>query len=186
MITAERKVWRGSTLIPSGDEKEQCFSNLPVVEWLQMCPVSSKLTGACDPDFTKHPIITWAFTLQHITVWRYTTCRYTVVGTSLFPLCRFMKDKANYSLNTDDPLIFNSTLHADYSTVHEYMGFTEEEFKRVVRSNAWIITVHRRHDCGLKWQTLNRSDLKTKAQASIKDRGSAWYTTTNHRMTWCI
>ncbi|XP_078111966.1 adenosine deaminase [Sander vitreus] len=67
----------------------------------EMCPVSSKLTGACDPDFTKHPIIT------------------------------FRKDKANYSLNTDDPLIFNSTLHLDYSTAHKYMGFTEEEFKRL-------------------------------------------------------
>ncbi|TNM86640.1 hypothetical protein fugu_006870 [Takifugu bimaculatus] len=46
----------------------------------EVCPISSKLTGACDPDFTKHPVIT------------------------------FRKDKANYSLNTDDPLIFNSSL----------------------------------------------------------------------------
>ncbi|XP_070766202.1 adenosine deaminase isoform X2 [Enoplosus armatus] len=67
----------------------------------ELCPVSSKLTGACNPDFTKHPAI------------------------------RFRKDKANYSLNTDDPLIFNSTLHLDYSTAYKYMGFTEEEFKRV-------------------------------------------------------
>ncbi|XP_022618949.1 adenosine deaminase [Seriola dumerili] len=67
----------------------------------EVCPVSSKLTGACDPDFTKHPVIT------------------------------FRKDKANYSLNTDDPLIFNSTLHLDYSTAQKYMGFTEEEFKRL-------------------------------------------------------
>ncbi|XP_037337105.2 adenosine deaminase [Pungitius pungitius] len=67
----------------------------------EVCPISSKLTGACDPDFTKHPIIT------------------------------FREDKANYSLNTDDPLIFNSTLHLDYSTAHKYMGFTEEEFKRL-------------------------------------------------------
>uniref|UniRef100_A0A8D3DQX2 Adenosine deaminase n=1 Tax=Scophthalmus maximus TaxID=52904 RepID=A0A8D3DQX2_SCOMX len=67
----------------------------------EVCPVSSKLTGACDPDFTKHPAIT------------------------------FRKDQANYSLNTDDPLIFNSTLHLDYSTAHKYMGFTEEEFKRL-------------------------------------------------------
>ena len=59
---------------------------------------------------------------------------------SLCPLCRFRKDKANYSLNTDDPLIFNSSLHLDYSTAHEHMGFTEEEFIRVVRSNACIIT----------------------------------------------
>ncbi|CAJ1084445.1 adenosine deaminase [Xyrichtys novacula] len=67
----------------------------------EVCPISSKLTGACNPDFTKHPVIT------------------------------FRKDKANYSLNTDDPLIFNSTLHLDYNTAHEYMGFTEEEFKRL-------------------------------------------------------
>uniref|UniRef100_A0A3P8RRG6 Adenosine deaminase n=1 Tax=Amphiprion percula TaxID=161767 RepID=A0A3P8RRG6_AMPPE len=67
----------------------------------EVCPISSKLTGACDPDFTKHPVIT------------------------------FRKDKANYSLNTDDPLIFNSSIHLDYSTAHKYMGFTEEEFKRL-------------------------------------------------------
>ncbi|XP_033485354.1 adenosine deaminase [Epinephelus lanceolatus] len=67
----------------------------------EVCPISSKMTGACDPDFTKHPVIT------------------------------FRKDKANYSLNTDDPLIFNSSLHLDYSTAHKYMGFTEEEFKRL-------------------------------------------------------
>lgn len=67
----------------------------------EVCPISSKLTGACNPDFTKHPVIT------------------------------FRKDKANYSLNTDDPLIFNSTLHLDYSTAQKYMGFTEDEFKRL-------------------------------------------------------
>ncbi|KAL1020620.1 hypothetical protein UPYG_G00002520, partial [Umbra pygmaea] len=67
----------------------------------EICPISSKLTGSCDPDFTKHPLIT------------------------------FRKDKANYSLNTDDPLIFNSTLNLDYSTVQKYMGFTEDEFKRL-------------------------------------------------------
>ncbi|KAF7653628.1 hypothetical protein LDENG_00080740 [Lucifuga dentata] len=67
----------------------------------EVCPISSKLTGACDPDFTKHPVIT------------------------------FRKDRANYSLNTDDPLILNSTLQLDYRTVQKYMGFTEEEFTRV-------------------------------------------------------
>ncbi|XP_014907886.1 adenosine deaminase [Poecilia latipinna] len=67
----------------------------------EMCPISSKLTSACSSDFTQHPIIT------------------------------FRKDKANYSLNTDDPLIFNSNLPLDYSIVHQHMGFTEEEFKRL-------------------------------------------------------
>lgn len=46
--------------------------------------------------------------------------------------CRFRKDRANYSINTDDPLIFNSNIYKDYSIVKDYMGFTEEEFKRVV------------------------------------------------------
>nr|XP_057908659.1 adenosine deaminase [Doryrhamphus excisus] len=67
----------------------------------EVCPFSSKLTGACTADFTKHPVIT------------------------------FRKDKANYSLNTDDPLIFNSTLNLDYSIAKEHMGFTEEEFRRL-------------------------------------------------------
>ncbi|XP_072222432.1 adenosine deaminase isoform X2 [Leuresthes tenuis] len=67
----------------------------------EVCPISSKLTGACNSDFTQHPVIT------------------------------FRMDRANYSLNTDDPLIFNSTLHLDYSTAHKHMGFTEEEFKRL-------------------------------------------------------
>uniref|UniRef100_A0A3B4ABG8 Adenosine deaminase n=1 Tax=Periophthalmus magnuspinnatus TaxID=409849 RepID=A0A3B4ABG8_9GOBI len=67
----------------------------------EMCPISSKFTGACCPDFTKHPIIT------------------------------FKEDKANFSLNTDDPLIFNASLHDDYWTAMEYMGFTEQDFKRL-------------------------------------------------------
>ncbi|KAG7263832.1 hypothetical protein CRUP_003841 [Coryphaenoides rupestris] len=67
----------------------------------EVCPISSKLTRACEPDFTKHPAI------------------------------RFREDKANYSLNTDDPLIFNSNLHLDYSTAQKYMGFTEKEFQRL-------------------------------------------------------
>ncbi|XP_059396857.1 adenosine deaminase-like [Carassius carassius] len=67
----------------------------------EICPVSSRLTSACDPDFTKHPLIT------------------------------FKKDKANYSLNTDDPTIFDSTLNSDYQVVQQYMDFTEEEFKRL-------------------------------------------------------
>ncbi|KAM4842354.1 adenosine deaminase [Thomomys bottae] len=44
---------------------------------------------------------------------------------------RFKNDQANYSLNTDDPLIFKSTLDTDYQMTKEDMGFTEEEFKRL-------------------------------------------------------
>ncbi|KAJ8016971.1 hypothetical protein DPEC_G00012930 [Dallia pectoralis] len=67
----------------------------------ELCPISSVLTAACDPDYTKNPVVT------------------------------FKNDKANYSLNTDDPLIFDSTLQLDYRTAQEYMGFTEEEFERL-------------------------------------------------------
>lgn len=48
------------------------------------------------------------------------------------PLPRFKNDQANYSLNTDDPLIFKSTLDTDYQMTKRDMGFTEEEFKRLV------------------------------------------------------
>ncbi|XP_006839410.1 PREDICTED: adenosine deaminase [Chrysochloris asiatica] len=44
---------------------------------------------------------------------------------------RFKNDKANYSLNTDDPLIFKSNLDTDYQMTKQEMGFTEEEFKRL-------------------------------------------------------
>ncbi|XP_077913364.1 adenosine deaminase isoform X1 [Halichoerus grypus] len=44
---------------------------------------------------------------------------------------RFKHDQANYSLNTDDPLIFKSTLETDYQMTKQGMDFTEEEFKRL-------------------------------------------------------
>ncbi|XP_036178506.1 adenosine deaminase isoform X2 [Myotis myotis] len=47
------------------------------------------------------------------------------------PVVRFKRDQANYSLNTDDPLIFKSTLDTDYQLTKQKMGFTEEEFKRL-------------------------------------------------------
>ncbi|MEE6520529.1 hypothetical protein FKM82_018435 [Ascaphus truei] len=67
----------------------------------ETCPWSSYLTSACEPDFTKHPVI------------------------------QFKKDNANYSVSTDDPLIFASTLDTDYSIATKYMGFTDAEFMRV-------------------------------------------------------
>ncbi|XP_038659137.1 adenosine deaminase [Scyliorhinus canicula] len=67
----------------------------------EVCPWSSYLTGACDPDLTKHPSI------------------------------RFREDEANYSLNSDDPLIFKSTLNKDYYVASKYMGFTEDDFIKV-------------------------------------------------------
>ncbi|XP_071381663.1 adenosine deaminase-like isoform X2 [Centroberyx affinis] len=97
VLKAERVGHGYRTLEDQGLYKKLLAQNMH----FEVCPISSKLTGACDPDFTKHPVIT------------------------------FRKDRANYSLNTDDPLIFNSTLHLDYCTAQKYMGFTEEEFKRL-------------------------------------------------------
>ena len=48
------------------------------------------------------------------------------------PISRFKNDQVNDSLNTDDPLIFKSTLDTDYQMTKNEMGFTEEEFKRLV------------------------------------------------------
>ncbi|KAM9249227.1 adenosine deaminase-like [Dugong dugon] len=44
---------------------------------------------------------------------------------------RFKNDKAYYSLNMDDHLIFKSTLDTDYQMTKRSIGFTEEEFKRL-------------------------------------------------------
>lgn len=108
-----------------------CNTSLTSVS-LQVCPISSKLTGACSPDFTKHPVITYAisFVRDHRQ-----SAGFALVYSALSSLCSFRKDKANYSLNSDDPLIFHSNLHDDYNTASNHMGFTEEEFKRLVRSN---------------------------------------------------
>lgn len=55
------------------------------------------------------------------------------MGTGGSPVTpRFRKDRANYSINTDDPLIFKSTLETDYRMTKEKMGFTLEEFQRLV------------------------------------------------------
>ncbi|KAM8775136.1 LOW QUALITY PROTEIN: adenosine deaminase [Rhynchonycteris naso] len=46
------------------------------------------------------------------------------------PVVRLKNDGANYSINTDDPLIFKSTMNTDYQMIKQ-MGLTEEEFKRL-------------------------------------------------------
>ncbi|KAM7126896.1 adenosine deaminase [Molossus nigricans] len=50
---------------------------------------------------------------------------------TVHPVIRFRNDQANYSINSDDPLIFKSTLDTDYQMIKQKMGFTEEEFKRL-------------------------------------------------------
>ncbi|XP_069506252.1 adenosine deaminase-like [Ambystoma mexicanum] len=67
----------------------------------EFCPWSSYITGACDRDLRKHPMI------------------------------QFKRDQANFSLSTDGPLLFDSNLELDYSIAKQYMGFTEDDFKQV-------------------------------------------------------
>ncbi|XP_075032499.1 adenosine deaminase-like isoform X2 [Mixophyes fleayi] len=64
----------------------------------EMCPWSSYITGACDPDFTKHPLI------------------------------QLKKDGANYSLSNDGPLPMGASLETDYNIAKTHMGFNEEDF----------------------------------------------------------
>ncbi|XP_007894987.2 adenosine deaminase isoform X2 [Callorhinchus milii] len=68
---------------------------------LEACLYSSYITGACKADFSKHPVV------------------------------RFMNDGANFSLSTDDPLIFNSTIHTEYNMAAKDMNFTEMQFMRM-------------------------------------------------------
>uniref|UniRef100_A0A8C9PCS9 Adenosine deaminase n=1 Tax=Spermophilus dauricus TaxID=99837 RepID=A0A8C9PCS9_SPEDA len=56
---------------------------------------------------------------------------FEVRGLFSLPHPRFKNDQANYSLNSDDPLIFKSTLDTEYHMTKQDMGFTEEDFKRL-------------------------------------------------------
>ncbi|XP_073462855.1 adenosine deaminase-like [Aquarana catesbeiana] len=67
----------------------------------EMCPWSSYITGACDPDFTKHPLI------------------------------QLKNDGANYSISNDGCLPMGGVaLDTDYKVAKSQMGFSEEDFMR--------------------------------------------------------
>ncbi|WAR16297.1 ADA-like protein, partial [Mya arenaria] len=61
---------------------------------LETCPISSICTGAVPEDVHKHPVV------------------------------RFAHDKANFSINSDDPLVFDSCLFDDYKATRE-MGLDD-------------------------------------------------------------
>ncbi|XP_038051973.1 adenosine deaminase-like [Patiria miniata] len=63
---------------------------------LELCPTSSVYTGSCDPDYSKHPGV------------------------------RFTKDKINFSLNTDDPLVFRNTINDEFEIAKKYFGLTDQ------------------------------------------------------------
>lgn len=62
----------------------------------EVCPVSSIRTGSVSEDLKKHPLL------------------------------RFVKDGANYSINTDDPVVLDNNLDDDYLKCKE-IGLTDEQ-----------------------------------------------------------
>ncbi|XP_033640395.1 adenosine deaminase-like isoform X1 [Asterias rubens] len=73
---------------------------------IEACPTSSIFTGACDPDFTKHPCV------------------------------RFLKDNVNFSLNTDDPLIFGNTMNEEFKIAKEYFAMSDQQAAQVTLNAA--------------------------------------------------
>ncbi|WAR16286.1 ADA-like protein, partial [Mya arenaria] len=71
---------------------------------LETCPISSICTGAVPEDVHKHPVV------------------------------RFAHDKANFSINSDDPLVFDSCLFDDYQATRE-MGL-DDSYIRIAIFNA--------------------------------------------------
>ncbi|XP_052761783.1 adenosine deaminase-like [Mya arenaria] len=71
---------------------------------LETCPISSICTGAVPEDVHKHPVV------------------------------RFAHDKANFSINSDDPLVFDSCLFDDYKATRE-MGL-DDSYIRIAIFNA--------------------------------------------------
>ncbi|KAM3918348.1 adenosine deaminase-like [Leptodactylus fuscus] len=98
----------------------------------EMCPWSSYITGACDPDFTKHPLI------------------------------QLKKDGANYSLNNDGPLPMGVSLETDYNIAKTYMGFTEEDFMRAnlnAARSCFLPEEEKKQLLGVLYEAYGRNDL---------------------------
>ncbi|XP_072046474.1 adenosine deaminase-like [Amphiura filiformis] len=73
---------------------------------IEVCPTSGKMTGSIDPDFTKHPAV------------------------------RFNKDDLNFSLSTDDPLLFNNTMDDELNIGRRFFGMSEEDIHKTMLNAA--------------------------------------------------
>ncbi|XP_022088733.1 adenosine deaminase-like isoform X2 [Acanthaster planci] len=73
---------------------------------LEVCPTSSVYTGSCDPDFSKHPGV------------------------------RFTQDKINFSLNTDDPLVFRNTINDEFEIAKKHFGLSDDAAIQVTMNSA--------------------------------------------------
>ncbi|XP_019637047.1 PREDICTED: adenosine deaminase-like isoform X3 [Branchiostoma belcheri] len=63
---------------------------------MQVCPVSSYITGAVPPNYKEHPALSFA------------------------------KDGANFSINSDDPSVFRTHLSREYSLIREHWNFDDK------------------------------------------------------------
>ncbi|GAB5569169.1 adenosine deaminase-like protein [Prionailurus iriomotensis] len=88
------------------------------------------------------------------------------------PVVRFKRDQANYSLNTDDPLIFKSTLETDYQMTKQNMGFTEEEFKRLninAAKSSFLPEDEKRKLLDLLYKAYGMPSLAAAEQGSVSE-----------------
>lgn len=67
------------------------------------CPLSSYMTGSVPPNWKQHPFIKW------------------------------VRDKVNFSISTDDPTCFDNTMITDCELAHYEIGLTIDEIKNCVR-----------------------------------------------------
>ncbi|XP_072040860.1 adenosine deaminase-like [Amphiura filiformis] len=73
---------------------------------IEVCPTSGKMTGSIDADFTKHPAV------------------------------RFNKDDLNFSLSTDDPLLFNNIIDDELNIGRQFFGMSEEDIHKTMLNAA--------------------------------------------------
>ena len=52
---------------------------------------------------------------------------------------RFLKDNVNFSLNTDDPLIFGNTMNEEFKIAKEYFAMSDQQAAQVVRRIVFIV-----------------------------------------------
>ncbi|XP_067937414.1 adenosine deaminase-like [Watersipora subatra] len=72
----------------------------------ECCPCSSVFTGACEPDFSKHPIKTFA------------------------------KDGFSFSINTDDTIVTGTTLNDEFAIVETKIGVNKERLIQTIFDGA--------------------------------------------------
>ena len=63
-------------------------------------------------------------------------CNYYTVFFPYLIMCRFVKDKVNFGLNTDDPGLIYTTLSKEFQSAQSDLGLTEEQLIETVYNAA--------------------------------------------------